>query len=87
MIPRHIVVNERSKRSTDIPGKTQPPFSISSLLYLELGYFLRRNITNPIYYPPLLNSLRSFIKSLEGIRHAFLCIYPNLNYYGTIKSI
>ena len=28
MIPRHIVVNEHSKRSTDIPGKTEPPFSI-----------------------------------------------------------
>ena len=34
MVHRHIVVNEHSKRSTDIPGKTQPPFSISSLLYL-----------------------------------------------------
>ena len=33
MVPYHIVVDERSKRSTDIPGKTQPR-SISSLLYL-----------------------------------------------------
>ena len=87
MVPYHIVVDERSKRSTDIPGKTQPPFYFFVVISWEFGYFLRRNITNPIYYPPLLNSLRSFIKSLEGIRHAFLCIYPNLNYYGTIKSI
>ena len=93
MVPYHIVVNERSKRSTDIPGKTQPR-SIFSFLYrgawvfLGLGYFLSRNITNPIYYPLfLLNSLRSFIKSLKRIHHAFSSIYPNLSYYRTIKSI
>ena len=88
MVPYHIVVNERSKRSTDIPGKTQPPFYFFVVISWEFGYFLSRNITNPIYYPLfLLNSLRSFIKSLKRIHHAFSSIYPNLNYYRTIKSI
>ncbi|GEM_PF-6048636 len=63
MAPRHIVVNEHSKRSTDIPGKTQPPFSISSLLYREAWVFPQQEYYQPHLLPPFTKLFKKFYQT------------------------